>query len=154
MAKTLIKYTEDLNKAFKIGLPKRALDKMAKCVIREIQNRSKSGQSIAQGRIEKFAPLKDSTKKGKRRRGLSTVSRLRETDSMMNTLRFTSNVRKQTFSITPSGGENKAKAGFAHDGSSNRAPRPFIPVALPTSIMKKCITDIAFKALVTKIRKL
>ena len=154
MAKTLIQYTEDLNKAFNMGLPKRTLDRMAKCVIKEIQQRSKKGQSIAQGRIERFAPLKPSTRKDKRRRGLSEVSRLRETNSMMDTLRFTSNVRNQTFSISPGGGANKDKAGFAHDGSSNRAPRPFIPVALPDSIMKKCITDIAFKALVTKIRKL
>ena len=84
---------------------------------------------------QKLSPLKESTVKARKKKTLSPNtspkrSNLTDTGKMLDSITWRI-IGRDTIRIAPSGGrddgENNADvAGYAHDGSSNRAKRPFL----------------------------
>jgi hypothetical protein len=112
-------------------------------IVKDIQKRTDVGQTIAPDRISRLAKLAESTKKQKIRKGLPTRSRLRETGEMIDSIRAKTNQRTQSIIIEPTGSKNQEKAIFAHEGSSNRPERPFIPETLYPRLMNRVLNILA-----------
>ena len=127
MANDFPSFRKKMETLFDKTFSKRQLNEIGKTIADRIKTVTDKGQTFAEGRIEKLKKLADSTKKQKRRKGLPTRPRLRDTGDMINSVNYTTNVSKKTVTVQPTGSFNKEKASFAHDGSSNRPPRPFIP---------------------------
>ena len=138
---TFPEFIADFEKILKTPTTKKGLDKIGKLLVKEITVATDRGKTFANGKFKNLAPLKPSTKARKRRQGKSTRSRLRDTGDMIKSLKSKTNFRTQTVQVRTSQKEFD-KSIWAHDGSPNRAPRPFIPNALPSKIIKKIETII------------
>lgn len=132
---------------------KQTLDEVGRDIKVAIQLSTRKGKSLVTGKP--FAPLKPSTVAFRRRYdGLKGIdfrpkkSNLTLSGQMIESLSYRTNVQTNTVTVEPTGqrfttrsGErrytNKRVAKFAHDGSSNRRKRPFIPISrLPKRLLQ------------------
>jgi len=134
-------------------LSKSALIEIGNIVIKNIRQRTSKSQTIGRGKVERLAPLKKSTKDKKRRDGLSTRSRLRDSGDMMRSLKTKTNFNRQQVIVEPRDSENQEKAKQAHDGSSNRKKRPFIPEEGLDKKTSKQVVNIFLRELRKQLRK-
>lgn len=99
-----------------------------------IFKRTRAGYGVdkPRGSIEKLAPLAKSTIEARKKKSLSSKtspgkSNLTETGSMLDNLRL--DIKKDGFTIRGGTPKDSEKAFFAHAGSDNRPPRPFLFLA-------------------------
>ena len=154
MATTFPQFIAEFERFMVRPMSKSALNQMGNAVIKRIRQVTSGGKTFARGKIERLAPLTKSTKAQKRRKGKSTKSRLRDTGDMMRSLKTTTNVGQQTVTVQASGADNEDKSIFAHEGSSNRPVRPFIPDSALDKKTQKIVEDILVKELNRQLRRL
>ena len=142
-------------RVFRSPLQKSALNGVGKIIIQRLRETTDKGKGIDQGKVKKLAPLAPSTKKRKRKLGLPTRPRLRETGKMMKSLFARTNLRKQQVTVKVKPSQQK-KVEFAHDGGPGRPPRPWLPPGKQEldRITKNQILDFLEKRLDRRFKKL
>lgn len=151
-------FQRNLTVALTQAFGKKTLDAFGRILVKRIRETTDRGQSIANpdGKVTRLAKLKESTKKQKRRKGLPTRSRLRETGAMMKDLSFKTNVRNQTVTVSNRSKKQRDKAQFATEGSvsPDREPRPFIPTGDLDRKTEKQIEKALERGITKALRKL
>ena len=150
------KFQRDLERIIEKTFSKRTLDKIGKAIVERIRSVTSKGSTIAEpdGKVSRLEILKDSTKAKKKRDGKSQRSRLRESGDMMRDLNHRTNVAKGRVTVENRTKDERQKAKWAHDGSSNRPTRKFIPQKKLDKKTDKAIERILEKELEKQLRRL